>query len=193
MKPHRATVEYFRCAHPLGVRLVAAVLLVGMQCGCDQSSGGPAHTRIAESPAKLRILDSLFAKLNVELTIPPVTIADTANLRAVAEAKIKSLKLESSAFDKAAKSFRPLTSQELTSVAFPEPKIRLRGQAGVVIEHRAANGEYFRVAEILTAIEATELASRDRTEWFGGVDVHHIYFAFLQANEDGTWSIVWDS
>lgn len=137
------------------------------------------------------MLDSLFARLLIQLTIPRVTITGTAHIRALPEARVTTLKLESKALDESGNGFRPLTSLELASVGFRQRRIRLRGQAGIVVVHTAANGEYFTLAEMLAAIEATELASREQARWSGGVDVEHIDFAFLRPNDDGTWTIVW--
>lgn len=155
---------------------------------CDLQSGA---IKQPSKPVQLRMLDSLFARLLIQLTIPQVTITGTAHIRALPEARVTTLKLESKALDESGNGFRPLTSLELASVGFRQRRIRLRGQAGIVVVHTAANGEYFTLAEMLAAIEATELASREQARWSGGVDVEHIDFAFLRPNDDGTWTIVW--
>ncbi|MGA9520488.1 MAG: hypothetical protein WBV82_03435 [Myxococcaceae bacterium] len=74
-----------------------------------------------------------------------------------------------------------------------EPLIRLRGEAGDPVEHRAPNGKHFTVRELVKAVEETERQSRSRSNWLGGIDVHHVYFEGIHPENDGTWSIAWGS
>jgi hypothetical protein len=181
-------------------RLIAVVMLAAILCACGGASDGSADSsgeaRPPEVPAphpELRLLNTISGQLHIELTIPAERIPNTANLRAVPEARIVAVKLEPTIFERNSRTFRAPTAEELASIAFRAPQIRLRGKAGVVIKAAAPNGEYFTVAQMLAAIEDAELLSRNQTEWFGGVDIHHTMFAGLQANSDGTWSILWES
>ena len=61
------------------------------------------------------------------------------------------------------------------------------------VVHQAANGQAFTVEELLKAVEDTERQSRPNSEWFGGVDMHHVYFEGIAEAEDGVWDIQWGS
>jgi hypothetical protein len=134
----------------------------------------------------------LGGRLHVELTEPTVPIAPALlNQKALPGARIKSLRLESYVFEDGG--FRPLTEEEYGRVALRESEIRLRGEAGEPVTHRAPNGEYFTVRDVLRAVEETERTTRATSDWSGGVDVHHVYFEGVHRQGDGTWSIHWGS
>jgi hypothetical protein len=46
---------------------------------------------------------------------------------------------------------------------------------------------------MLNAVAETERQTRDKSEWFDGVDVHHIYFEGIHQGSDGVWEIYWGS
>jgi hypothetical protein len=134
----------------------------------------------------------LSARLEIELTEPPERIApNLANERASASARIHSLRLRARVFE--AKELRPLTAEELARVALDAPVIRLRGDSGDPVEHAAPNGAFFTVSDLLQAVEETERQTRSASEWFGGIDVHHVFFEGLMPEKDGSWSIAWGS
>ncbi|HEU4533418.1 MAG TPA: hypothetical protein VFS00_04845 [Polyangiaceae bacterium] len=138
------------------------------------------------------LFKGLGGRLHVELTEPTVPIAPALlNQRALPEAQVKSLRLESYVFENGA--FRPPTDEEYARVALREPEMQLRGAAGEPVTHRAPNGEYFTVRDVLRAVEETERATRARSDWSGGVDVHHVYFEGVHRQADGTWAIYWGS
>jgi hypothetical protein len=39
--------------------------------------------------------------------------------------------------------------------------------------------------------DAVEASDAGATEWFGGIDVHHVYFAGIPLEHGGVWSIGW--
>ena len=51
---------------------------------------------------------------------------------------------------------------------------------------------YFTIGEVILNIIDFEVASRPHTLWFGGVDVHHRFFEFLDGI-DGRFGIMWGS
>jgi hypothetical protein len=139
-------------------------------------------------------IDHLVAKLEIDLTEPPERIVpNLLNLRAPSSAQIRSISLTAEVFDDEDVDPRPLTVAELDLVMLHEPVIRLRSLAGDPVEHRAPNGRHFTVRDLLGAVEETERRTRSQTSWFGGVDVHHIFFEGVHPEADGTWSIVWGS
>src|SRR5262249_47299918 len=132
------------------------------------------------------------------------------NLAAPPYAEIISLSLELSVMEKQeghfvitpeylanmASCFRDLTPEELASIAFPHPVIRLRtdGASGSdFATPNAPNAQDFTVADLARAIEETEWLYRGKTRWEGGVDVHHVFFESLRMEPDGVWYINWGS
>jgi hypothetical protein len=142
---------------------------------------------------ELEFFNSLSGKLEIELTVPPEKIGNLDNVRATPEAKIKSLKLAVELFNREAATARKLTPDELQSVAFRASQIKLRGEGGDTVTHQAPNGKFFTVQDLLDAVAETERQTRDKSEWFDGVDVHHVYFEGIHAGEDGVWEIYWGS
>lgn len=147
----------------------------------------PAHP-------ELEFFNSLSGKLEIELSEPPQPIGNLLNERAAPDARVVRLTLTAEVFNRDTEEFRPLTPDELAGVAFRGPSIRLRGEDDDEgLAHAAPNGSYFTVAELLHAVEETERAARGRSEWFGGVDVHHVFFEGIEPGDDDTWEICWGS
>lgn len=144
---------------------------------------------------ELEFFNSLSGKLEIELNVPPVQVGNLLNQRATPEAGIVSLKLTAEVFNDETETFRPLTPEELDSVAFRGASIRLRSEEGEAISHAAPNGQFFTVRQLLHAVEETERQTRDQSEWLGGVDVHHVFFEGIhqEDEEDDVWEIYWGS
>ena len=141
--------------------------------------------------ASLAFFNELSAKLSVELSNQPERIrAALTNEGAESSAVIVSLRLHASVFEN--RVFRELTEEELEVVVLEEPEIALRGLADVVT-HPAPGGVHFTVRSLLDAIEVTERQTRARSKWFGGIDVHHVFFEGLDRGDDGVWQIIWAS
>jgi hypothetical protein len=142
----------------------------------------------------LDFFNRLSGRLNIELSIPAQPAAPhLLNLQAPANAKIVSLKLTAEVFEREKKTFRPLTADEWDSIAFRGSAIRLRGESDRVVSHKAPNGSYFTVRELLLAVEETERQTRNDSDWFGGVDVHHVFFEGIHKESDDVWRIAWGS
>lgn len=140
----------------------------------------------------LKFFNGLSAILKITLTEPTEAISPALeNQKATPAAKIESLELTPSVFLRESSEFRDLTPEELALVVLEEKSIRLRG-LGEAIEHEAPNGSSFTVSELLAAIAKTERQTRDQSEWFEGVDVHHIFFEGIH-QEDGIWQARWGS
>jgi hypothetical protein len=56
----------------------------------------------------------------------------------------------------------------------------------------APDGATFTIRDLAAAIAKTERESRERGEWLGGIDVHHIFFEGLSFDDD-VWTISWGS
>lgn len=164
---------------------------IGIVALASLASAAIAQAQITQPG--IEYFNEISGELEIELTKPPVRIANLANLRAPAGAKIKTLTLKAEIFEKPFDAARALTSKELSRIVISRPTIQLKGLANVVVTHAAPNGKFFTVADILKAIELTERQTRDKTEWFGGVDVHHIFLEGLHDAGRGVWEIQWGS
>lgn len=142
---------------------------------------------------ELAFFNELSGILHIELTEPAQPAAPhLLNLVAAPEARIESLRFDVEVFEDG--ELRPLTEDELASVAFAAPQIELFNvDAGERVLHEAPNGQRFTVRDLICAVELTERRTRDSSEWLGGVDVHHIFFEGIALEEDGTWAICWGS
>ena len=181
-------------------RTIVVLILTGYYLqGCNDIHSTP--TTITESseaaaeslPAELQFFNSIAGKLAIELTEPPQQMRNLANLKAPSTAGIKSLRLLARVVDTQRDQYRSLSFEELSRIAFPKAEIRLRGQSGGPVLHKAPNGRHFTVQDLLVAIEETERRTRGESEWFGGIDVHHIYFEGIRPIADDVWSISWGS
>jgi len=145
------------------------------------------------SHPELAFFNNLSATLDIELTIDPSPIGKSYVMHVSPDAKIKSLKLEARVYVEASQDFRDLTEEEMDSVAFIGSSITLRSESEQPITHRAPNGRYFTVKQLLQAVEDTERHSRPHAKWFGGIDVHHVFMEGLEEGDDQTWTVVWGS
>lgn len=140
----------------------------------------------------LRFFNALSAVLDIKLSEPTEAISPhLANQKAAPTAEIVSLSLEPQVFLRDESEFRPLTDDELARVVFEEPSITLRGY-GRAIEHPAPDGGRFTVADLIAAIAETERQTRAESEWFDGIDVHHVFFEGIHWEGDA-WQIHWGS
>ncbi|OWK38522.1 hypothetical protein [Fimbriiglobus ruber] len=145
------------------------------------------------SHPELEFFNSLSGRLEVELSVPAEPIGDLENLRAPADAQMVRLELRAEVFNRDTEDFRPLTPDELESVAFRGRSIQLRSEDGEAVSHDAPNGSFFTVRELLQAVEETERRTRAQSEWFGGIDVHHVFFEGIHPGDGGVWDIYWGS
>ena len=162
--------------------------LPGGAIGCHI---GHSSRRNGQRHMQTELLQGITGRLSVELTEPTERITEALyNRRAPAAAVITSVKLEADIFED--DDYRELNEQELQTAAFAHGEIVMRG-LGAPVHHRAPNGSYFTVGDLLAAVEKTERSTRHQSEWFGGVDVHHVFFEGLHLDADGVWQIGWGS
>jgi len=55
------------------------------------------------------------------------------------------------------------------------------------------NPNGFTLRHVMDLVLDFERESRSRTQWFGGVDVHHIFFEGITQNDRGNFEIGWGS
>ena len=142
----------------------------------------------------LHFFNRLAGSLDITLSEPPQPISDRlANLKAPPTSRLEDVSLDMKVFSKDS-GFRELTETEWERVVLRSPTIRMRGENGDgVVEHRAPDGMAFTVRDLTAAIVETERQTRGATEWFGGIDVHHVFFEGIRLDDDGVWCIGWGS
>ena len=154
--------------------------MLSVGCGGRREAGG-----------SIRLPDALSATLEIELSEPTSSISEALeNQKASSTAKITSVRLRASMVD--GNDLRDATEEELNQLAFDQPEIELRSY-GDAVTHRAPNGASFTLRDLLSAIEETERRTRHQSEWFGGIDAHHVFFEGLEREPDGVWQIGWGS
>jgi hypothetical protein len=143
--------------------------------------------------SNLEFFNNISGELEIKLTEPAESYRNLANLAAKPSAEIVDVKFHPKVFEENEEKFRDLTEAELQLEIIHKSRIRLRGEGGGVVEHKAPNGRSFTVKEMFAAIEETERKTRGNSEWLGGIDVHHCFFEGIYQDENGTWEISWGS
>ena len=143
----------------------------------------------------LRFFSGLSGRLRIELDIPPKrAVPHLYNLASDPQARVVSVTLELKVLvSEPAPLLRELTPAEWDEVVIRSPKVRMRGESDLVVEHVAPDGLQFTVRDLARAIEETERRGRPESQWLGGIDVHHVYFEGIELQEDGVWLICWGS
>lgn len=145
-------------------------------------------------PDALAFFCRLSGRLYIELSEPPQRIhPPLENLGAAPTASIVSIRLRAQVFERETGTFRPLSEEELDRVVIREPKVAFVGHGRGAATFDAPDGVAFRVRDLLAAVEETERRSRGDSEWYGGIDVHHVFFEGIHLGTDGQWRIRWGS
>ena len=148
---------------------------------------------LCEPHPELEFFNSMSGILAIELTEETEAMKNLpGNSVAKPGSKIISVTLNAELYNEGKDLFRPLTSSELNSIAFESKRIVIGSESGESKEHSAKNGKHFTVQELIKAVELTEFKTRGNTDWFGGIDVHHIFFEGLSCHE-GVWMPFWGS
>jgi hypothetical protein len=153
------------------------------------------HKRVppADHP-ELAFFINLSGTLRIDLVVPDEPGPYYENdLKVRSDARIVNVRLEDCVYEDGTRKHRRLTLEEYSRVAFRGESIRLKSQSGEVVSHRALNGSYFTVYELLCAVEETERRTRANSEWLGGIDIRHIYFEGLEQGDDDVWETRWGS
>jgi hypothetical protein len=88
-----------------------------------------------------------------------------------------------------------ITSDDLASIALMKPSITFYDdQTNYEATFQAPAGQgYFTVSDLLNTLVAWEQQNRPRTEWFGGMDIHHVFFEGIEPNAQGKFYVAWGS
>ena len=145
----------------------------------------------------LEFFNDLGGTLDIEITTdlaaPPAPILSMMTFAPEA-AKIKSLGWSPYIYGNYG-----LLSEHLEIIVFQKPTIVVAGEAKVPVEHHAPNGQFFTVKDMIQVVIETERQTREETAWFGGMDLHHIFFEGISTDlwgdkeQDQVWYISWGS
>src|SRR5262245_58234775 len=118
--------------------------------------------------------NKLSGQIQIQLSEPPEQIAPPLqNMKATASARLLDLSIEWEVFEN--EDFRSLTDEEWSRPVLLAERLLLRSYgSATIVEHVAPDGVHFTVRDLAAAVERTERESRGDTEWFGGIDVHHV-------------------
>lgn len=144
-------------------------------------------------------IDSLSCRLIVDMDQAPRAIEGTLNQSEKPGAQVICCKMGIPAFFTEDDDLVDLTPLQLSSKACVESTplpatIYLSSTTGqdMQVKFTAVNGAWFTVQEVLDAIGAFETAARVQTDWYGGIDTHHVMFEGLEG-KDGHYMICWGS
>lgn len=144
----------------------------------------------------LDFFNELSARLEIQLSEPTFSPGGLENKIATPSAEIVSVSLACQVYEAETETFRDLTDKELALTVLPKRSLVLRGEADIPVKHRAANGKRFTLANMIAAVEETERQTRGTTDWFDGIDVHHIFFEGIRITKrfpTVEWTIDWGS
>ncbi len=173
-----------------GVPNLAATAAPGAQPACAAAT--PAQV----DPDGLELLANVRGMLEIELSQPLEPIAPGTTLqnqKAPAQATINALRLVTEINEHDVD--RPLTKVELDHVVFRGSTLRLQGNGGPAIGHDAPDCKQFTLKDVLDAIESTERQTRGNSEWFDGIDAHHVFFEGIRQEgpDRDVWRTQWGS
>jgi hypothetical protein len=132
--------------------------------------------------------DKFSGTLNIELFLESSLTEDDGS-----KATITATKFEPYVIDDNDDINEQATTEYLDEVVIELPKITVMGESKEPIEHVAPNCKHFTVRALFAVIEQTEQQTRGDTDWFGGIDIHHVYFEGLHEEQEGLYRIYWGS
>jgi len=133
------------------------------------------------------ILDITFSKKPKQIS------PNLYNTHVASDAFIKKMTLEPAFSDTETDNFRPMTTEELAMVVIRKKAITLHSLGETVTGHVAPNGKCFTAGDILNAVVKHEMVARPKTNWFNGIDCHHVYFEGIDSSNGVDFHISWGS
>ena len=144
----------------------------------------------------------LSGTIGVETSEKPERIGNLLNIKSTPNAKLLDVTWEPNVYqpDNDHEPFRDLTKDDWKRIVFDCSAITLGCSIsnycgdGEETEHQAPNGKYFTVRDMVKAVCDNQMQTRGATDWFGGIDVHHVFFEGITISEDGTFGTIgWGS
>lgn len=107
------------------------------------------------------------------------------------DAQIKSIKWNKiTKFDSDNEIFLDVSKEEMETVVYKNTTISIISNNCTKF-FQNENG--FTVEDLFDCVLDVEKIARPRTEWFGGIDAHHVYFEGLQEVSKGCYLVFWGS
>jgi hypothetical protein len=139
----------------------------------------------------LAMFNKLSGTLQIKLSEATHALSERLmNQVASPSARIEQIGLELNVYEN--REFRDLTDAEWSTLVIRDAVIRMRGEGPAIVEHHAPSAAGFTVRDLADAIAKTEREGRSDTEWYGGIDTHHVFFEGIR-DDDGVWAIRWGS
>ena len=71
--------------------------------------------------------------------------------------------------------------------------MQLRADRDAEVTERSYHSDknYFTIQEVIANIVDFEMARRPKTDWFGGIDAHRVYFEGMFRGADGASFNIW--
>ena len=134
------------------------------------------------------IVGEISTTLDIELDESPYTRGNLSNLFAKPTSKITSMKWsEISLYDNDEDTHKPLSDSDFAIIGYNKGIIKINEYT-----YEKEKG-FFTIGELFDVILDAEKKIRQNSEWFGGIDVHHIFFEGLWKQKNGTFKIGWGS
>jgi hypothetical protein len=133
-----------------------------------------------------------FLHIKLDKAAKPWKGSSLMNVFAEPDARIKEISMDWETWDDEYNAAGDLTPDEWKLPVITAPEIRMAGAARTIVVHKSPKSGVFTVRDLANAVEKTEQATRGNTDWFGGIDCHHIYFEGIH-QEKGVWHMYWGS
>ena len=135
------------------------------------------------------MLKNLSFTLCIEMTKPSILIGNSYNEMQHSDSSIIDIST-SEVSEYLNGDFKELTKKELDEVAFVGKTITFTDYVSKTFKNEKG---FFSVKELLKNLVLFEKENRPHTEWFGGIDCHHVFFEGIFKVKGGAYSISWGS
>ena len=107
------------------------------------------------------------------------------------DTKIKSMKWGNiGKFNEDTDDIEEVKDEELDAKCYEEKEIRIISNGQSETFHQK---DGYTARDLFNCIIALELKARPETDWFGGIDAHHIFFEGLYHMDGTTYQVYWGS
>jgi len=137
----------------------------------------------------------LSGTISIKTSEKPQRIGNLLNLKSTPTSKLLDVSWVPNVYQRHNddEPFRDLADEEWNLVVYDCPSITLGCSIsnycgdGRTSNHQAPNGKHFTVRDMVKAVCENQKQTRGATDWFGGIDVHHIFFEGINNNGIISW------
>ncbi|KAG4065976.1 hypothetical protein HA402_006694 [Bradysia odoriphaga] len=132
--------------------------------------------------------------LSIKLDTPPAPMSPfLLNLQAASDAQLVDIQVDKIyRFDDNDEIIEYTEEEKNTLVVFNEESIVFQGPDNFKKEYKFPT-KRVTMKQFVEAIVDFEKQDRVKSEWFGGIDCHHIFYEGLHPTADGAYIIFWGS